>query len=175
MKGTIRELSYNKSDSSDCNNQNRDPKVKKINRFGGCLDRGHRIVKFFANLFRRRYHLLTAIGLHLLKVLEKIEAYKYTYRTVPPLIILTNFLQTSYEMSSNDQLFASILLASGLLMSAEHRAQLVGISKGVSSSEMPITITSVLPSTPVTASTASTVSTASTALVAPPAPKKIKP
>jgi len=63
-------------------------------------------------------------------------------------------------MSSYDQLFASILLASGVSMSADHRSQLLALTKGV---EMPITITSVVP----IASNSST--------VAPPAPKKIKP
>jgi hypothetical protein len=62
-------------------------------------------------------------------------------------------------MSTNDQLFATILLASGLLMSPDHRAQLVALSKGVST---PVKSTEVV-----------------TQAVAPPPveqkPKKIKP
>lgn len=67
-------------------------------------------------------------------------------------------------MSTNDQLFATILLASGLLMSPDHRAQLVAITKGTPTAE-PITITTILPPTVAPA----------TALSPPPAPKKIKP
>ena len=71
-------------------------------------------------------------------------------------------------MSSNDQLFASILLASGLSMSADHRAQLMALTNIVSSTETPIIITTIIP-TPTTTATAVATATATAA------PKKIKP
>ena len=43
-------------------------------------------------------------------------------------------------MSTNDQLFATILLASGLLMTPDHRAQLVALSKGVATATKPVEV-----------------------------------
>jgi hypothetical protein len=94
--------------------------------------------------------------------LEKIEAYRRMETRVPKHSYNLTILQSSYEMSTNDQLFATILLASGLLMTPDHRAQLVALSKGVSTSAKPVEV----------------VMQAETAIAPPPAepkPKKIKP